>query len=130
MGLFSRKKTMNVSLGSGRFVPNKNVVPSGLTSKLQGKAIKVWGTIYHQDVIARLQGTVPVVVRPTKAGDRFGWYEYQVMLQDGTIVGALNQWAVERAQIRHWQALAYVEHGEPGEQDRHRLFIPYADTNP
>ena len=107
-----------------------NSVPTGLTSTLEGRAIRVWGTIYHQDVIAQLQSAVPVRIRPSKKSDRYGWYDYQVMLTNGTIVGALDQWAVERGQIKNWQALAYVEHGVKGEKDRHRLYIPYANIKP
>lgn len=129
MGLFDLFKKPQPA--GGTYVPNpqpKEWMPS---STLAGKAVKVYGTIYHQDVIARLPGgAVHVYIRPTQANDQFGWYDYQVFTIDGQLVGALNQKSVERAQIKNWQALAIIEHGTPDEQDRHRLFIPYAEIRP
>ena len=69
------------------YVPNEVLVH-------RGKCIHVGGPTYYQDVLGRLEGDV-VKVKLRKAGKEAYW-DYNVILEDGTVVGTLSEAAAER----------------------------------
>lgn len=86
--------------------------------------VRVYGTIYHQKELARLKGqTVALTIRPTREGDRFERYTYQVYA-NGSLVGGLDDYAFQHGDIRKYRATAFIDRANDTSPDRIRLFIP------